>query len=91
MTTVTIATNEVFSDLDLSQVDSLDDLSKAMEQLTGAMDQLMDGSSKLYGGLTTLVSKSGELIAGIDQLAAGSKPVSYTHLKSYVRAHCSHR
>ena len=76
MTTVTIATNEVFSDLDLSQVDSLDDLSKAMEQLTGAMDQLMDGSSKLYGGLTTLVSKSGELIAGIDQLAAGSKQLA---------------
>lgn len=71
--TVTIATNEVFNKIDTESLDSIDELSEAVGQMTGAMNELMDGSSKLYAGISTLLDKSGELIAGIDKLAAGAE------------------
>ena len=73
MTTVTLATNELFRELDLSDVHSLDDLTASMAGLEGGMGQLLDGSSVLYGGLTTLLNRSGDLISGIDQLLFGAK------------------
>ncbi len=70
--TVTLAANELFSELDTDSLDSISELSESMGDLTDAMDQLLDGSSQLYDGLTTLLEKSGELVEGIDQLAAGA-------------------
>lgn len=70
--TITVATNEVFNDIDTDELDSVDDLKDSLHELTGAMEQLMDGSSQLYDGLCTLLDKSGELINGIDQLADGA-------------------
>lgn len=71
--TMTVATNEIFNEIDTDDMDSIDDLSGSITELTDAMDQLMDGSSKLYDGLGTLLDKSGELVAGIDKLAAGAE------------------
>lgn len=71
--TITVATNEVFNDLDTEELDSFDDLKASLNDLTDAMEQLMDGSSQLYDGLCTLLDKSGELISGIDQLAEGAE------------------
>ena len=71
--TVTLATNALFSELDVDGFDSISELSDSMEELTDAMDQLLDGSSQLYDGLSTLLEKSGELVEGIDQLAAGAE------------------
>jgi putative membrane protein len=71
--TVTLATTEVFGQLDTQQLGDLDELTDSMDQLTDAMDALLDGSSQLYDGLCTLLDKSGELVSGIDQLAAGAK------------------
>ena len=70
--TATVASNDVFSGINLEKKDTLENLSGSMGELTNAMDQLMDGSSQLYEGLCTLLDKSGELVKGIDQLAAGS-------------------
>ena len=70
--TVTIATNEIFNQVDASKLNSLDDLTASMGQLTDAMGQLMDGSSALYDGLCTLLDKSGALIAGVDTLVQGA-------------------
>lgn len=70
--TVTIATNEVFSAIDTSELDSAEELTASLDQLNDAMGKLLDGSSELYGGLCTLLDKSGELIAGIDKLADGA-------------------
>lgn len=70
--TITVATNEVFNDIDTDELDSMDDLKDSLHELTDAMEQLMDGSSQLYDGLCTLLDKSGELINGIDQLADGA-------------------
>ncbi len=71
-TTLTLATNEVFNEIDLGDADSLEELKDSMDQLTEAMEQLTNGSSALYDGLSTLLDRSGTLIAGIDQLTAGA-------------------
>lgn len=69
--TATIATNEVFNKVDMTDINSISDLTGSMESLNTAMKQLMDGSSQLYGGLCTLLDKSGALVTGINKLAAG--------------------
>lgn len=71
--TVTLAANEVFNEIDVENLDSVDELHKSLAELTDAMEQLMDGSSQLYEGLCTLSEKSGELTSGVDALAAGAK------------------
>ena len=74
--TVTIATNEPFSTLDASKLDSVDGLKDSISELSDGMDQLLVGSSSLYDGLNTLLEKSEELVSGIDQLADGSATLS---------------
>ena len=68
-----IATNSVFSRLDLSNVDDLEDLTEAMDDLEDATHQLMDGTSDLYDGVTELYDKSGDLKDGVKELYDGSK------------------
>lgn len=74
--TVTIATNELFHNMNLDDVDSLDDLSGSLDELTDGMNQLIDGSFELYDGLSTLLDKSGEMVEGINQLTTGAKKLS---------------
>lgn len=72
--TVTLACNDLFSqlgDVDLTSLDS----TSALDQLTGAMDQLLIGSSALYEGLSTLLDKSGELVSGVEELAQGAAAI----------------
>jgi len=70
--TVTMATNTLFSNIDIEKIDSISDLSGSMTELDDAMMRLLDGSSALYDGLCTLLDKSEDLIKGIDQLAEGA-------------------
>lgn len=70
---ITVATNDLFNQLDTDQFDSLDDLNDSMGQLKSAADQLVSGSGELKAGLDTLLASSGTLIDGIDQLSTGSK------------------
>lgn len=72
METMTLATNEIFGELDSSKFQSVNGLKDSMDQMTSAMGQLMDGSNKLADGLHTLNEKTGELSNGIGQLALGS-------------------
>lgn len=74
--TMTLATNSVFNNIDTEKLNSLDGIKASVGQLTSAMSKLLDGSSQLYGGLTELLNKSGELISGINKLAAGSNELS---------------
>ena len=76
MNTVTLATNEIFNQLDSDKLDSADGLEDSLNDLTDGMKQLLDGSSQLYDGLCTLLEKSGELVSGIDKLAAGASKLS---------------
>ena len=74
--TLTVAANSIISDLDVSKLDSADDLQVSLSELTSAMSKLLDGSSELYGGLSKLLLKSNELIAGVDKLANGASALS---------------
>lgn len=71
-TTLTVAANEVFNDLNLDDVTSFDELNDSMGDLRDAMAQLMEGSSALYAGLDTLMDQSGVLVSGVNQLASGA-------------------
>lgn len=73
--TITLASNEVFNDLDADALDDADGLTGSLNELSDAMEQLMDGSSALYDGLCTLLDRSGELTAGVAQLAEGTKSI----------------
>lgn len=70
--TVTVATNELFNEINPDKLDNADELIGALDRLSEAMNQLTDGSSKLYDGLCTLLDSSNELVAGINKLAAGA-------------------
>lgn len=76
MNTVTIATNEIFNQVNPDKLDSADGLEDSLNDLTDGMRQLLDGSSQLYDGLCTLLEKSEELVSGIDKLAAGAQKLS---------------
>lgn len=69
---MTIATSQMFANLDTSTLNDVDGLKESMDKLTVAMDQLMDGSRQLYDGLTLLSEKSSQLKEGVDQLYDGS-------------------
>ena len=75
-TTLTVASNDMFSDFDVDKLDSkAKDLNEKLDKLVSATDALLDGSSQLYRGLSTLLDKSGELIDGVNQLYDGSKQI----------------
>ena len=67
-TTLTIASNEIFNRIDISNTDKIDELKEQLDLLDSSMKKLVDGSSELYGYLTQLLDKSGELIVGINTL-----------------------
>ena len=72
--TVTLACNDLFSQLGDADLGSLD-AAGSLNKLTDAMDQLLNASSALYDGLTTLLDKSGELAAGVEELAQGAAAI----------------
>lgn len=73
--TYTLVTNEIFTDVDTSKLNSVDDLVASTKDLTDAMNQLLDGSSQLNDGLKELKNKSGELVDGVSKLDAGAKQI----------------
>lgn len=70
--TVTVATNEIFNELNADDLD-VSNLDGTLGELTEAVKQLMEGSSALYDGLCTLLEKSEVLVAGVKELADGAK------------------
>ena len=73
-TTLTVATNEIFNNIDTSKLDNtVKDLKEKLDKMTDGVKQLADGSSKLYSGLNTLLEKSGELIDGVEKLYGGAE------------------
>ena len=68
----TLAANDLFKDYDESDPDGLEKLVNSMTELTDAMDQLLDGAQALNDGLDTLLAKSGELTSGVSALRDGA-------------------
>ncbi|MDO4672259.1 MAG: hypothetical protein Q4A76_05060 [Porphyromonadaceae bacterium] len=75
-TTMHFASNDIFSQVDFSEIGSMDDLTAQLNKFTQAANQLVDGSSALYSGLSELLQKSGVLVEGINQLYAGASKLS---------------
>lgn len=69
---VSLVTNEVFKDIDVSQLDSLDQLESQLNKMNDAMDQLVGGSSDLAQGIETLYEKASALPDGVAKLYDGS-------------------
>lgn len=68
-TTLTLATNEMFSNIDFSKLDEkVDELNDKLDDLTSATNKLIDGSSELYDGLETLLKTADKQItaAGVE-------------------------
>jgi len=73
-TTLTVAANQVFNDIDTAKLDNkTDELKKKLGELTDGVNKLADGTSQLYSGLSTLLDKSGELIDGVKELYSGAE------------------
>ena len=68
---MTIATNELFNQLDTNEFDSLSELEDSMKTLQDSSHKLVSGSGELRKGLDTLLSSSGTLTDGIQQLISG--------------------
>lgn len=71
--TLTVATNEIFGDLDIDTQEKMNDLSADMDELQDAMNELMDGTAELYDGVLELYDGTGELTDGIDELNDGAR------------------
>jgi len=82
-TTYTLATNEIFTDLDTSKLSTVDDLVNSMNQLGSGIDQILTGATQLDSGIdslatgiTKLQSGATDLNNGANQLASGATELS---------------
>lgn len=71
-TTMTVAVSDVLSMLDLDQIDSFEDFSESLTELSDGAIALEDGSKDLLDGLKTLQKKTTELTTGVSTLANGA-------------------
>ena len=70
--TMTIATNELFSDIDIDLGDEESAMLEDVDKLKDAMDQIIYGSGQLYDGLSELLEKSSALTDGVGALYDGA-------------------
>lgn len=73
---ITVATNDVFNQLDTDDMNDIDDLKDSLHQLEDASNQLVDGSGELKDGIDLLNSSTGTLVDGVNALADGSKTLA---------------
>jgi putative membrane protein len=71
--TYTVATNQIFNELDFDEMKDLDELNDKIDQLTDASTQLVDGSSDLQDGIDTLNNSFEEYAQGVQDARDGSK------------------
>lgn len=75
-TSITVASSEVFHELDIDADSTVDDLQASILQLSDASVELCDGTKSLYDGIQELSAGTGSLNDGINQLAAGVSELS---------------
>ena len=69
---VTVATGELFSQINFDDTETFDELSDKIDELSKAADDLCDGTAKLYKGISDLSDGAGDLSDGIKKLYDGS-------------------
>lgn len=68
-TTYTLATDELFAEIDTSKLNSIDELVSSMTELESGISQILDGATSLDEGVDSLV-------AGIEQLQSGASALN---------------
>jgi putative membrane protein len=71
-TSVTVVSNEIFSQLDVDNAADFGDLKDKLKELSDGAEKLSDGTAALYDGIKKLSGGTGDLTDGIDKLLAGS-------------------
>lgn len=74
--TLTFASSDLLSDLDVDNIKTVDDLKDKMNDLKDASKKLVDGSADLKNGIKQLKDKTGTFTDGIDTLVSGLKAFS---------------
>ncbi|HCJ07659.1 MAG TPA: hypothetical protein DHV96_04630 [Lachnospiraceae bacterium] len=72
----TIATSDIFSELDLDEDSSMDDLEEALDGLADATDELISGSSQLSDGIGTFHKSFSKYADGVKKLNKGAKSLA---------------
>lgn len=85
-TTLSVATNEIFSGLNINGTGDIDGLSEKLVLLEESTKKLVDGSSELYGYLNELLSKVKELKEAVKTLTGYSDQISSSVDKLYNEA-----
>lgn len=68
---MSIATSEIFSDVDTTELDSIDALTSKLSELTSGVQKLSDGAKSLKSGAGELTSGARKLDEGIGSLQSG--------------------
>lgn len=74
--TATAISTGIFEDMDLSDLDTVDDLIDSMSELTDASGKLVDGTTELYEGMDTFQSYMSEYTQGVSQINTGVKKLA---------------
>lgn len=74
--TVSVATNELFENLDISKLDSISAVEAELNKMSSAMEQLISGSSDLASGLEVLYDNVSALPENANALAVGAKKLN---------------
>lgn len=75
-TVLTLATNDLFSEIDLDASEILSEAEKKLNEATDGADKLTKGAKDLHTGTSQLKNSVGELTSGIDKLYTGSVTLS---------------
>ncbi|MBO4403770.1 MAG: hypothetical protein J5780_00335, partial [Treponema sp.] len=75
-TSVTVVTNDIFSELGIDPTSTVDELKSKIDELTEASLKLKNGTSDLYDGISTLLEKSKDLKSGVGKLSDGASKLN---------------
>ncbi len=75
-TIYTIATNEIFAEIDTSKLNTINDLIGSINQLSSAFNQIIVGSSDLSNGLDSALAGAKKLASGSAELNTGAKKIA---------------
>lgn len=74
--TYTLATNEIFADIDTSKLSTVDELIGAMGELDYGISRILDGATQLDSGLDSLVAGVATLQSGAESLNSGASQLA---------------
>lgn len=75
-TVYTLATNELIAELDVSKLNTLDEITSQLNLLSASFEQILAGSLEFTNGLNAALSGSKKLQTGTGELWAGAKKLA---------------